>query len=145
MGMGMGRLAPLRTGVTLPLGVMVAAGVVCVFVPLTGLIAYNLSFADPNREMPSQAEMFVFFGWLPGLIALPVALFAAHRLNARGINGWLASPLAGAVIGALVGLVWSKGQYPAFVAYAAALGTAYGASYWALSHGMDKLLGLMRR
>lgn len=134
----MGRLAPIRTDRPVPTGLMVLAGILCIFVPALAMIPYSVWFFETARETPQVVELFVYMGWIFGLFALPFALFLAHFANRAGVNGWRPTIIGGASFGAL-GAIFLGGFEPMFLGLYIALGMAYALSFWALAHGMAYL------
>lgn len=125
----------------MPTGLMIVAGILCLFVPvvlmiLINVIKLNLGF-DPDSP-PVAADLFISFGWIPGLVILPFALGLAHWANKTGVNGWLLPPVAGALFGALATLVLDAGRVD-ILAGGMALGALYGAVFWLLAHGFSFL------
>lgn len=134
----MGRLAPICNDRPVPTGLMVLAGILCLFVPALAMIPYSVLFFETARETPQLIELFAYMGWIFGLFALPFALFLAHLANRDGVNGWLPTIVGGAGLGALAA-VFLGGLEPLFLGLCVALGTAYALSFWALAHGMAHL------
>lgn len=131
------RLSPLRTDAIVPTGLMIVAGISCVFVPIILAIPLYMILDVQTRTMPLMAEVFVFFGWLPGLVALPFALALAHWANKRGLNGWLLPPIAGTAFGLLAAIVMNGAGHASFMAASMALGALYGLLFWVLAHGLS--------
>lgn len=132
------RLSPIRTDKPVPTGLMILAGILCLFVPVVILIPFSLVLESPLGAEPLSVELFVYMGWMFGLAALPFALALAHFANRKGINGWLPAIAGGAGFGAFAAILMG-GNEPEFLRLSIALGTTYAATFWALAHGMARI------
>lgn len=128
------RMGSIQTGVSLPSGLIVVAGLGCVFVPVLMMIPVTMILDRQDRGIPYLIEFFVYYGWAFGLAALILALPLALYANRRGINGWLSAITTGAAFGALSSVFFSDGISADFVGATTLLGATYGACFWILSH-----------
>lgn len=115
---------------------MIIAGILCPLVPFVLMVIFSTLLAGGPLDVPDEVEIFAYFGWVPGLVALPLALALAHQANKRGMNGWLIAAICGAFLGALGGLVMDGELHLFFMAASTTLGTVYGLVFWALAHGL---------
>ncbi|WP_461425015.1 hypothetical protein [Gymnodinialimonas sp.] len=123
----------------MPTGLMIVAGLSCVFVPIVLMIPLYLVLDVRTQSLPLLAEVFVFFGWLPGLVALPFALALAHWANRNGLNGWLLPLIAGALLGGIGALAIDGDFHLSFLAASMTLGVLHGACFWTMAHGLSVL------
>lgn len=131
------RLSPFRTDAPVPNGLMVLAGILCVFPPLMVLIPASIYL--PDSTWLDRIELFVYVGWVFGLVAMIPTLIAAHFANRAGVNGWLLTLGGGFLIGSFVGLILDGGYHSDFAFLASFLGLAYAAGFWAMAHGFAAL------
>ena len=135
-------LAPIRSGVLIPNGLIILAGIASPFAPIPPTIAFSAFVGVEARETPYMIEILVYFGWPFGLAALVIALPLALLANRGGLNGWFPAILSGATLGALGASFLNDGTSPAFLFPTMALGATYGFFLWAFSH---ILYGFARR
>ncbi len=80
-------LAAFRSGVDIPPGLILVAGIGCLFMPLLFYTLSYLIFGVVGGSVVNWIETFLVFGIPFGLVALLLALPLAHYANRRGVNG----------------------------------------------------------